>query len=99
MIKKYELISEKDIRSFNSEIGKIGIIIDFDLLGSPVIYVDYRLLKESLGIKTKAKRSFISEEKKQKVRDLHMSGVNYRNIAKETEISLGSVSKIISEGH
>ena len=95
MIKKFELISEADVRSFNSEMEKIGIIVSYDLLGSPVIYVNYNLLKETAEFKLKAKRSHISDETKQKVRELHMSGMNYRDIVRETEISLGSISKII----
>ena len=62
MIEKYELISENDIRMFNSQLEKIGITAGHDLLGSPVVYVDHNLLRKSLGVKLTAKRRYITEE-------------------------------------
>lgn len=96
MIETYELASEDDIRLLNSQIGKIGITAGHDLLGSPVIYVDHKLLSESFGTKPRIKRQYVTEEIKQKVIALHASGANYRSISKETGISLGSITKIIS---
>jgi len=97
MIEKYELISEDDIHIFNSRFEKIGITAGHDLLGSPVVYVDHNLLKESLGVKLTAKRKYITEEIKQKVIDLHLAGKNYRSISKETGISIGSITNILSK--
>ena len=97
MIEKYELISENDIRMFNSQFEKIGITAGHDLLGSPVVYVDYKLLRESFQIKTAIKRKYITEETKQKVIELRFVGKNYRSISKETGISLGSITKILSK--
>ena len=97
MIEKYELISENDIHRFNSQFEKIGITAGHDLLGSPVVYVDHNLLRKSLGVKLAAKRRYITEEAKQKVIELRFAGKNYRSISKETGISLGSITKILSK--
>ena len=97
MIEKYELISENDIRMFNSQLEKIGITAGHDLLGSPVIYVDHNLLRKSLGVKLTPKRKYITEEGKQKVIELRSAGKNYRNISKETGISLGAITNILSK--
>lgn len=96
MIETFEVINEKDIQNFNSRIGKIGITVGHDLLGSPVIYVDHKLLEKSFGIKSAGKRKHITDELKAEVLSLHSSGMNYRKIAEATGISLGSITKILA---
>jgi hypothetical protein len=96
MIETFEVINEKDVQNFNTKIGKIGITVGHDLLGSPVIYVDYKRLEDSFGLKSAEKRGRITEEMRTEVLSLHSSGMNYRKISEITGISLGSITKIVS---
>lgn len=97
MIETFEVINEKDIQDFNSKIGKIGITVGHDLLGSPIIYVDYKILEDSFGLRPAGKRTRITEEMRAEVLSLHSSGMNYRKISEITGISLGSITKIVSK--
>ncbi|MBQ9329274.1 MAG: hypothetical protein IJ225_12180 [Solobacterium sp.] len=62
MIETFEVINENDIQRFNSQIGAIGITIGYDLLGSPVLYVDHKILENVLSIRSKSKRRLITNE-------------------------------------
>jgi len=103
MIQKYELLSDEDVRSFNSKYGKMGITTGYDLFGSPVLYVDTILLgtvdRNQHPKNEGRKRRRISPESCAEARRLKAEGMSVRQIAQTLSISIGAVSKITGNGN